>query len=62
MLRLTSLLGIMLAMLIAFVALVALASALFIWPQTLLGMKSPITVDRVLGWVNAPLAGSSNNA
>jgi len=43
-------------MLIAFVALVALASALFIWPQSLLGMKSPVTLDQVLGWLNAPFA------
>jgi CNT family concentrative nucleoside transporter len=44
------------AMLIAFVALVALASALFIWPQTLLGIAAPITLDQVLGWINAPFA------
>lgn len=43
-------------MLIAFVALVALASALFIWPQTALGLQSPITLDQVLGWLNAPFA------
>ncbi len=43
-------------MLIAFVALVALASALFVWPQSLLGMKSPVTLEQVLGWLNAPFA------
>ena len=44
------------AMLIAFVALVALAGALFLWPQTALGVAAPITLDQVLGWVNAPFA------
>lgn len=44
------------AMLIAFVALVALAGALFIWPQTALGIASPLTLEQVLGWVNAPFA------
>ena len=43
-------------MLIAFVALVALASALFLWPQTALGVQSPISLDQVLGWLNAPFA------
>ena len=43
-------------MLIAFVALVALASALFLWPQTSLGVAAPITLEQVLGWINAPFA------
>jgi CNT family concentrative nucleoside transporter len=43
-------------MLIAFVALVALVSALFVWPQTALGLTAPITLDQVLGWMNAPFA------
>ena len=43
-------------MLIAFVALVALAGALFVWPQTLLGVAAPVTLDQVLGWLNAPFA------
>jgi CNT family concentrative nucleoside transporter len=43
-------------MLIAFVALVALASALFLWPQTALGVATPVTLQQVLGWLNAPFA------
>jgi CNT family concentrative nucleoside transporter len=43
-------------MLIAFVAIVALAGALFIWPQQLLHVASPITLQQVLGWINAPFA------
>jgi CNT family concentrative nucleoside transporter len=44
------------AMLIAFVALVALLNALFVWPQQKLGMHSPVTIQQVLGWMNAPFA------
>lgn len=43
-------------MLIAFVAIVALASALFLWPQTALGVVKPVTLEQVLGWLNAPFA------
>jgi CNT family concentrative nucleoside transporter len=43
-------------MLIAFVALVALASALFLWPQTALGVAAPVTLEQVIGWINAPFA------
>jgi CNT family concentrative nucleoside transporter len=43
-------------MLIAFVALVALAGALFLWPQTSLGVVAPVTLEQVLGWINAPFA------
>ena len=44
------------AMLIAFTAVVALANALFIWPQTSLGMADPVTIKQTLGWLNAPFA------
>ena len=44
------------AMLIAFVAVVALANALVVWPQTALGAVDPITIKQALGWVNAPFA------
>ena len=44
------------AMLIAFVAVVALANALVVWPQTALGSVDPITIKQALGWVNAPFA------
>lgn len=44
------------AMLIAFVALVALANALLAWPQTLAGVETPVTFQAVFGWVNAPFA------
>jgi len=53
--------GVMLAinilgMLIAFVALVALLNALFTWPQRGLGVATPVTLQRLLGWMNAPFA------
>ncbi len=48
-------LGVM-AMLIAFVAVVAMANALFAWAQSLFGVTEPITLQHVLGWANAPLA------
>ena len=44
------------AMLIAFVALVALVSGLFIWPQHALGLSNPVSLQQVLGWLNAPFA------
>ena len=43
-------------MLIAFVALVALANALFVWPQHLFGVTDAISIKQILGWVNAPFA------
>lgn len=43
-------------MLIAFVAVVALMNALFVWPQHALGLASPVSIQQVLGWVNAPVA------
>ena len=45
-----------LAMLIAFVALVALANFLFGFLQRPLGVTEPLTFQGLLGWVNAPLA------
>lgn len=45
-----------LAMLIAFVAIVALANFLFGLLQRPLGVVEPYTLQQVLGWVNAPLA------
>src|SRR3954453_8892879 len=44
------------AMLVAFVALVALANGLIVWPQQAAGIKAPITIQQVLGWLNAPFA------
>jgi CNT family concentrative nucleoside transporter len=44
------------AMLIAFVAIVALANGLVTWPQHMLGMQSPFTIQQMLGWINAPFA------
>ena len=44
------------AMLIAFVAVVALGNALLGWLQTLCGVANPITLQTLLGWVNAPVA------
>ncbi|HEX4640605.1 MAG TPA: nucleoside transporter C-terminal domain-containing protein [Chthoniobacterales bacterium] len=44
------------AMLVAFVALVALANGLIVWPQQAAGINTPITIQQVLGWLNAPFA------
>jgi CNT family concentrative nucleoside transporter len=43
-------------MLIAFVAVVALANLLLAWPQRQLGVEEPLTLERMLGWINAPFA------
>lgn len=45
-----------LAMLIAFVAVVALANFLITWPQQQMGVASPVTLQKFLGWINAPFA------
>ena len=44
------------AMLIAFIALVALVNFLLLWPQQQLGVTSPVTLQAMLGWINAPFA------
>lgn len=44
------------AMLIAFVAVVALANFLFTLPQEKLGIAHPVTLQTLLGWLNAPIA------
>ena len=44
------------AMLVAFVALVALLNGLVGWPQHALGIQNPFTIQQLLGWVNAPFA------
>jgi len=44
------------AMLIAFVAVVALVNFLLAWPQTQLGVARPVTLQTLLGWLNAPFA------
>jgi CNT family concentrative nucleoside transporter len=44
------------AMLIAFVAVVALANALLVGAQSLAGVTSPANLQTLLGWLNAPLA------
>ena len=44
------------AMLIAFVAVVALVNGMFGWVQTVAGVANPITLQQALGWINAPLA------
>ena len=45
-----------LAMLIGFVAVVALANYLLALPQTLLGVRHPASLQTLFGWVNAPFA------
>jgi concentrative nucleoside transporter, CNT family len=44
------------AMLIAFVAVVAMANFLLAWPQELAGISEPVTLQRIFGWINAPFA------
>ncbi len=44
------------AMLIAFVVVVAMADALFVWPQHAAGIADAVTLKQVLGWANAPFA------
>ena len=44
------------AMLIAFIAVVALANYLLTFPQQKLGIAQPVTLQTIFGWVNAPFA------
>lgn len=44
------------AMLIGFVAIVALANNLLAAPQTWLGATEPATLQKIFGWINAPFA------
>jgi CNT family concentrative nucleoside transporter len=44
------------AMLIAFIALVALVNFLLSWPQQQFGVETPVTLQVILGWINAPFA------
>src|ERR1035437_9629691 len=44
------------AMLIAFIAVVALANYLITFPQSKLGVAAPVTLQNIFGWVNAPFA------
>jgi len=44
------------AMLIAFIALVALVNFLLVLPQGKMGVATPVTLQAILGWINAPFA------
>ena len=44
------------AMLIAFVAVVALINFLLAYPQTEAGVATPVTLQNIFGWLNAPFA------
>ena len=44
------------AMLIAFIAMISLANYVFTYPQKYFGMANPATLQTVFGWVNAPFA------
>ncbi len=44
------------AMLIAFVAMIALANYILQWPQAHLGVAQPVTWQNLFGWANAPFA------
>lgn len=44
------------AMLIAFVAVVALANLLLGWGQSMVGIQQPVKLEALFGWLNAPFA------
>ena len=44
------------AMLIAFIAVVALANFVISYPQSRLGVAHPVNLQMLFGWVNAPFA------
>jgi len=44
------------AMLIGFIAMIALANFVFTYPQIKMGIAHPATLQTVFGWVNAPFA------
>jgi CNT family concentrative nucleoside transporter len=44
------------AMLIAFIAMISLANYVFTFPQRHLGIANPATLQTVFGWINAPFA------
>ena len=44
------------AMLIGFIAMIALANYVFAWPQKHVGIANPATLQMVFGWINAPFA------
>ena len=44
------------AMLIAFIAMIALANYIVTWPQSYFGAAHPATLQNIFGWVNAPFA------
>ncbi|HTR42027.1 MAG TPA: nucleoside transporter C-terminal domain-containing protein [Pseudomonadales bacterium] len=44
------------AMLIGFIAMIALANYVFAYPQRHLGIANPVTLQNIFGWLNAPFA------
>jgi CNT family concentrative nucleoside transporter len=44
------------AMLIAFIAVIALANYLITFPQAHFGVAEPVTLQKIFGWINAPFA------
>jgi len=44
------------AMLIAFIAIIALANYVVGYPQLHFGVQSPVTLQNIFGWINAPFA------
>ena len=44
------------AMLIAFVAVVAMVNFCLTWPQEYFGVTTPVTLQKLFGWINAPFA------
>ncbi len=44
------------AMVLAFVAIVALLNFILQWPQMRMGINEPISLESIFGWINAPVA------
>ena len=44
------------AMLIAFLAIIGLADYVLAWPQAYAGVASPVSLEKFFGWINAPFA------
>ncbi len=44
------------AMILTFVAIVALVNLMLQWPQTRFGVSDPITLQTIFGWINFPVA------
>ena len=44
------------AMILTFVAVVALVNFMLQWPQSILGIENPVSLQQLFGWINYPFA------